>query len=329
MTKANKKQVGAEGKLCNMDEISILNGETLRRYWGDEVRALKDKIKAFEYLIPKSKSSKDGQKKKKSGSDHNLKDGEYVESLLRETLQKYLPKRLEVLSGFIVRPAVKTGKAGRARKGKEDEHSTQLDIIVYDSLNFPILHQAEGTSIVVPEGVVGIISVKKSLEYGYIQDEIEKLRTAATLCRSSQGKVRGPFLALIGMQPSKSWSCSLESRWKEIQSAYQEEKVKKDLYFDDTVGYVGVLDQWGIFKTQPEGINPREAKYIDFEFEADEAHLGLQFLLSGILSVLYDESRNTISRPGFTAFPFKVPSGFINIKVKGLRRKWHQTSKEK
>ncbi len=329
MTKPNKKQVGAEGKLCNLEEISILNGETLRRYWGDEVRALKDKIKAFEYLIPKSKSSKDGQKKKKSGSDHNLKDGEYVESLLRETLQKYLPKRLEALSGFIVRPAVKTGKAGRARKGKEDEHSTQLDIIVYDSLNFPILHQAEGTSIVVPEGVVGIISVKKSLEYGYIQDEIEKLRTAATLCRSSQGKVRGPFLALIGTLPSKSWPCSLESRRKAIQSAYQKKEVKKDLYFDDVVGYVGVLDKWGIFKTRPEGTNPHEAKYIALEFEADEAHLGLQFLLSGIFSVLYDESRNTINRPGFTAFSSKVSLDNFKIEVKGIRQKRHQTSTEK
>ena len=31
--------------------------------------------------------------------------------------------------------------------------------------------------------------------------------------------------------------------------------------------------------------------------------MGFQFLLTGILSVYYDKTRNYISRPGFTAFP--------------------------
>ena len=31
--------------------------------------------------------------------------------------------------------------------------------------------------------------------------------------------------------------------------------------------------------------------------------MGFQFLLTGILSVYYDNTRNYISRPGFTAFP--------------------------
>ena len=35
----------------------------------------------------------------------------------------------------------------------------------------------------------------------------------------------------------------------------------------------------------------------------NEEYLGLQFLLTGILSVYYDPSRNQTERPGFTAFP--------------------------
>lgn len=31
--------------------------------------------------------------------------------------------------------------------------------------------------------------------------------------------------------------------------------------------------------------------------------MGFQFLLTGILSVYYEKTRNYISRPGFTAFP--------------------------
>ena len=39
-------------------------------------------------------------------------------------------------------------------------HSTQLDIIVYDSAKYPIFQRFGESVIVPPEGVVGIISVK-------------------------------------------------------------------------------------------------------------------------------------------------------------------------
>lgn len=68
------------------------------------------------------------------------------------------------------------------------------------------------------------------------------------------------------------------------------------------VGYIGSLSEWSIFKRRPEE-KGKHATYVYMKHHDDEAHLGLQFLLTGILNVYYDESRNSKERPGFTAFP--------------------------
>ena len=76
---------------------------------------------------------------------------------------------------------------------------------------------------------------------------------------------------------------------------------KEDDYFDDLIGYIGSFNKWSIFKRRPQ--DGEVGEYIFFNHSEEEAHMGFQFLLTGILSVYYDKTRNYISRPGFTAFP--------------------------
>ena len=66
--------------------------------------------------------------------------------------------------------------------------------------------------------------------------------------------------------------------------------------FDDLIGYIGSLNKWSIFKKRPR--KEDNAEYLFFNHSEEEMHLGFQFLITGILSVYYDESRNDISRPG-------------------------------
>lgn len=104
-----------------------MDGKRIREYWSNEMQALLDTYKQFQVLIPA---------KNRNGADHNGEDGRYVETLIREYLKRYLPKDLEVLTGFILRPAVKTGLKNKCRQDQQDMHSTQLDIIVYDSAKY-------------------------------------------------------------------------------------------------------------------------------------------------------------------------------------------------
>jgi len=101
-----------------------MDGQRLRDFWNQEVSALLAVYRQFETLLP----SPSGE-----GAEHRGEDGRYVETLIRSYLQKYLPKDLEVLTGFILRPAVKLGVQDRGRHKDEDQHTTQLDIIVYDT----------------------------------------------------------------------------------------------------------------------------------------------------------------------------------------------------
>lgn len=275
-----------------------MDGVRIREYWSNEVDALVKVYKQFETLVPASSGA---------GSQHKGEDGRYVEDLVREYLTRFLPKDLEVLTGFILRPAVKTGLKGKERSSENDLSSTQLDIIVYDSSVYPVFQRFGNSVIVPPEGVVAIISVKKHLNDGDISAETKNLYEASVLCRtqfssSVSDKVRGPYLALIGIgsKITKKRPPTLNWIFKKFSEVYA--KYESDMKFDNAIGFIGALNEWSIFKRRPNK-DGKEAEYIGFNHVAGESHLGLQFILTGILSTYYDETRRNIYRPGFTAFP--------------------------
>lgn len=275
-----------------------MDGDRIREYWSNEVDALIKVYKQFETLVPASKGA---------GSQHKGEDGRYVEDLVREYLTRFLPKDLEVLTGFILRPAVKTGLKGKERNSEKDLSSTQLDIIIYDSGVYPIFQRFGNSVIVPPEGVVAIISVKKHLNDGDISAETKKLYEASVLCRTQfsskvSDKVRGPYLALVGIGSKivKQRPTTLKWIFKKLSQVYA--NYSPDIKFDNTLGFIGSLNEWSIFKRRPNK-DGKQAEYIGFTHVAGESHLGLQFILTGILSTYYDETRRNIYRPGFTAFP--------------------------
>jgi hypothetical protein len=292
-----------------------MDGKRIQDYWSAEVEALVQTYRQFETLIPAPTGA---------GAGHRGEDGRFVEDLVREYLSHFLPKDLEVLTGFILRPAVKTGEKGTERKAESDQHSTQLDIIVFDSGMYPVFQRFGSSVIVPPEGVIAIISIKKHLNDGDIEQECEKLFDAATLCQTlasddRNDKVRGPYLSLVSVKSSieKTRTDTLDWIFSKMQIAYG---TRKNVTFDKLVGFVGALDEWSIFKRRPE-TNPTAAEYVGFKHRAGESHLGLQFLLTGILSVYYDKTRKDFRRPGFTAFPSGRPhdKNLGSIACSGLR----------
>lgn len=204
-----------------------------------------------------------------------------------------------------MRPAVKTGLNGRLRKGEQDQHSTQLDIIVYDTAKYPVFQRFGEYVVVPPEGVVAIISVKKHLKDSDIEKETSTLKNASKLCRcynDSGDLIRGPFLSLVSMKSfTKTLKPTEEWIFKSMKKVYSDTD-----YYDDLIGYIGSFSEWSIFKTRPK--DKTSANYIFFKHTDYEMHLGLQFILTGILSVYYDSTRSYLTRPGFTAFPSKRDS---------------------
>ncbi|MDS9467924.1 hypothetical protein RGQ15_10135 [Paracoccus sp. MBLB3053] len=291
-----------------------MDGRRLQGFWNQEVLALLAVYRQFETLLPSPHFE---------GAEHRGEDGRYVEALLRNYLQKYLPKDLEVLTGFILRPAVKTGKNTRNRKNEADQHSTQLDIIVYDTGTYPVFQRMGETAIVPPEGVIAVLSVKKTLRDADLSAECRALATAGHICRSDEGQPedrrRGPFLALVGA--GSQFADKLVAKETKIFQKLQ------DLYadrskFDDMVGFIGDLSGWYVFKARPTTSPTADsgvARYFYLSLEKDELHHSFQFLISGILSVYYDDTRRNVKRPGYTAFPAMPAQKLGGIPFKGLR----------
>ena len=205
-----------------------MDGKRIQEYLSKEAKALLTVYRQFQTLLPADNED---------AASHKGEDGRYIESLISEYLKRYLPKDLEVLTGFILRPAVKTGTNNRMRKGDEDTHSTQLDIIVYDSCHYPIFQRFGNNVIVPPEGVIAILSVKKQFGQYDFQQEAIALKKAAKLCRyttESKIQVRGPYLGMVAMHsigkkktPMPQWV------FEQIKSVYSADKNDT---FDETVG---------------------------------------------------------------------------------------------
>jgi len=288
-----------------------VDGQRLRDYWSSEIEALLAAYRQFETLVPNRTTG---------GSAHKGEDGRFVEDLLRSYLRKNLPKDLEVLTGFILRPAVKTGTSGRQRASTKDDHSTQLDILVYDTANYPVFQRFGDSAIVPPEGVIAVVSVKKTLNDNDVENECRVLHKASELCRSdaplAEQRTRGPFLALVGPNSAINKTGKLKTPdwiFGKMKAAYP-----SDVKFDDLVGLVSNLSEWSIFKPRPENVS--QAGYLHFTHGPNGKHLGFQFLITGILSVYYDASRRQLQRPGFTAFSTSKPNKKLgSIPYLGLR----------
>jgi hypothetical protein len=204
-----------------------MSGETkglrVRRFFELEARALEDSYKVIETLLPSAKNK---------GAAHPAEEGRYIESLLRSFLNRHLPGNLRAVSGFILCPSTKTGVSDLTRvQEHEDRHSSQLDVIVYDFDAYPVYERFEEFCIVPPEGVVGIISVKKKLYKSAVGDELAALKDAAEICHREDR--RGPFTALFAF--------SAEAPKDDLLNAFIFEKISnlhKDGRFDFMVNEV-------------------------------------------------------------------------------------------
>lgn len=273
-------------------------GERVRNYFVTETNILLERYENIAKLIPN---------KNRKGAAHVAEEGRFIESLLRDFLNKHLPKEIRAVTGFIYRPATKIGNHDRSRRRKEeDKHSNQLDIIVFDSNKYPVFENFEEFAIVPPEGVIAIISVKKNLYPNQIKGELTSLAKAAAICTHKNFKgeiVRGPNTCLISFSEKLSQKL-FKTKVEKVFELINE--VHKSHTFDQCISQVICLDKFSVFKKRPV-LQPkfnRKSQYIAFNHsKKDEFHFGIQFLLTGILSVYYDPTRNDIVRPGFTSFP--------------------------
>jgi hypothetical protein len=118
------------------------------------------------------------------GSAHWPSDGAYKEYLLRELLQRHLPRYLDTARGF-VRPMLDSNMC-----------SPEIDILVTDSSRHVPLFNEGALQIVVPTAVLATIEVKSTYSTQTLKDSL-----------TNTSRVRS--CALVGREPSEVWSAIL------------------------------------------------------------------------------------------------------------------------
>lgn len=96
--------------------------------------------------------------------DHWPEDGRYKEVILKSMIQRFLPEKFNICSGFVVR---------KTDNRAEHESSNQIDLIIYDR-SYPVLFKEGDFAIVTPDSVSAIIEVKANIANAVTSDVIER-----------------------------------------------------------------------------------------------------------------------------------------------------------
>lgn len=90
---------------------------------------------------------------------HGPSLGRYVERLLIDTLRKYCPMKYSISSGFYY----------SQNPTATEQSSSQLDVLFYDGVNYPVLFNCDEFVVVPPKSVRGVIEVKSTINKAAIK----------------------------------------------------------------------------------------------------------------------------------------------------------------
>ena len=174
------------------------------------------KTKIKDLITQAGKHLRDEFEEIKKNDPHYGQRGAETEDVLKDFLNKHLPKRFAADTGIVI--------------DHEDNISSQTDVIVYDSDNSPVYRAGSKLMILPSDNVASVIEVKSNLTKAELEDATKKISSVKKLKRSPITDVDQPvtFSPLIMTKPygivfayeSKTSLEALAENLKEINSKY-------------------------------------------------------------------------------------------------------------
>lgn len=107
----------------------------------------------------------------RSAIGHPVAKGDASETIWREMLQDYLPKRYQADTAFVV--------------DSDGVLSDQLDVVIFDRQYSPFVFQHAGQKVIPAEGVYAVFEAKQNLNAGHIAYAQKKVASVRKLRRTS------------------------------------------------------------------------------------------------------------------------------------------------
>lgn len=134
--------------------------------------------------------------------NHNLTSGTANETILRGFINEFLPKKYAAGQGFICDPVSLDGLVSR-----------QCDILIYNQVDYPLVHNEGDVKVVWPESARLVIEVKTTLTKNSLKDALENIKSAKEINERSPVRISGVIFAFQSkISESAITSCVNEFR---------------------------------------------------------------------------------------------------------------------
>lgn len=115
--------------------------------------------------------------------NHWGEDGRYKEAILKTMIQRFLPEKYKIGTGFVIKQTPNRG---------EHNSSKQIDLLIYDT-SYPILFKESDFVILTPDSVMGIIEVKANLQNQNLNNVLEKANKNGEFIYQGKSNTNSPF----------------------------------------------------------------------------------------------------------------------------------------
>lgn len=143
------------------------------------------------------------------GRDHWLSVGNYKESILRSLITNILPRKYEVSTGFIL-ASDRNGKILKSR---------QMDIIIWDSVNYAPIFRDGDFVIVPPEACSAVVEVKGKLTHKELRSSLLNIDSLMNFCLTAYPVYKKIRKYIIAYDIGKNFKFP-DSLWQVIANSY-------------------------------------------------------------------------------------------------------------
>jgi hypothetical protein len=152
------------------------------------------------------------------GDSHYPSLGQYKERLLADAIRGFLPRTVEVGTGFVMFPHADMDPPGEGQfydplNQSAFSMSRQCDILIYDVAKYPAIFRDRDFVVIRPEAVRAVIEVKGSLSRREVSSVLASFHDFAIKWRTTQLFYREQYVSLTPKPPLivMAWSISTDT----------------------------------------------------------------------------------------------------------------------
>lgn len=172
--------------------LNEISETTFNDIYRDYHRLL-EAYKTFQSVLPANRTNSDGSTS--MAAAHPGHHGRWTEEILVNLLRSTLPDSVGIKTGFVYSPDISKDTKTRKATG-------EIDIIVYDAMNYKPLLEYGNAALVSADSVIAMIAVTTTLTKAKLTSELENLSTAGSLCSFSDKP--HPYKAVFGFKANAS-----------------------------------------------------------------------------------------------------------------------------